>query len=62
MAAKRPYSQDCPVARTLDIIGDRWTMLLIRDLFFEKSRFNEFMRSSPGLPPKLLSERLKRLE
>ncbi len=62
MVAKKPYNQVCPIARTLDIIGDRWTMLLLRDLFLGRRRFNQFLRSSPGLPPKLLSERLKRLE
>lgn len=59
---RKPYDQACPIARTLDIIGDRWTMLVIRDLFFGRRRFSEFLRASPGLPPKLLSERLKRLE
>jgi DNA-binding HxlR family transcriptional regulator len=58
----RPYNQICPVARTLDIIGDRWTMLILRDLFFGASRFNQFLQNSPGLPSKLLSERLKKLE
>ena len=58
----KPYDQDCPVARTLDIIGDRWTLLVIRDLFFGKTRFQQFLAASPGLPPKLLSDRLKKLE
>ena len=58
----RPYDQMCPIARTLDLIGDRWTLLIIRDLFLGKKRFQEFLRSSPGLPPKLLSDRLKKLE
>ena len=58
----KPYNQTCPIARTLDIIGDRWTLLVIRDLFMGKTRFSQFLDSSPGLPPKLLSERLKRLE
>ncbi len=62
MVLKKSYHQDCPIARTLDIIGDRWTLLLIRDLFMGKKRFNELLRSCPGVPPKLLSERLKRLE
>jgi DNA-binding HxlR family transcriptional regulator len=62
MARTRPYAQDCPVARTLDIIGDRWTLLIIRDLFLGRSRFNEFRQSTPRISPKLLSERLKRLE
>lgn len=62
MARTRPYNQDCPVARTLDVIGDRWTLLIIRDLFLGRSRFSEFLGSSPGMPPRLLSQRLKRLE
>ena len=58
----RPYNQPCPIARTLDIVGDRWTTLIVRDLFLSKTRFKQFMASSPGLPSKLLSDRLKRLE
>jgi len=62
MARTSPYAQDCPIARTLDVIGDRWTMIIIRDLFLGRSRFNEFRQSTPRISPKLLSERLKRLE
>ena len=58
----RRYDQICPIASTLDIIGDRWTMLILRDLFLGASRFNQFLQSSPGLPSKLLSDRLKKLE
>ena len=57
----KPYNQTCPNARTLDIIGDRWTMLIVRDLFLGETRFNQFLASSPGLPPKLLADRLKKL-
>lgn len=62
MSQIRPYNQNCPIARTLDLIGDRWTLLIIRDMFLGHSRFNEFRQSSPRISPKLLSERLKRLE
>jgi DNA-binding HxlR family transcriptional regulator len=62
MAKTAPYNQACPVARTLDLIGDRWTLLIIRDMFLGKSRFSEFRKSVPAPPPKLLSERLQRLE
>ena len=62
MARTQPYAQACPIARTLDIIGDRWTLLIIRDLFLGRSRFNEFRQSTPRISPKLLSDRLKRLE
>jgi DNA-binding HxlR family transcriptional regulator len=62
MAKTAPYNQACPIARTLDLIGDRWTMLIIRDMFLGKTRFGQFRRSDPAPPPKLLSERLQRLE
>jgi DNA-binding HxlR family transcriptional regulator len=62
MARTQPYAQACPIARTLDVIGDRWTLLIIRDLFLGRRRFNEFRQSTPRISPKLLSERLKRLE
>jgi DNA-binding HxlR family transcriptional regulator len=58
----KTYSQDCPVARTLDVVGDRWTLLILRDLFMGVSRFSEFQERSPGLPPKVLSSRLKELK
>ncbi len=57
----KPFNQTCPIARTLDIIGDRWTMLIVRDLFMGETRINQFLASSPGLPPKLLADRLKKL-
>ena len=47
---------------TLDIIGERWTIIIIRDLYFGRSRFNELLESSPGMSTKILSERLKLLE
>ncbi len=58
----KSYSQICPIARALDILGDRWTLLIIRDLFLGKTRFQQFLRTSHGLPPRLLSDRLKKLE
>lgn len=53
---------DCPVARTLRIIGGKWTLLVLRDLFTGKKRFGELMTSLGGVSPKTLSERLKELE
>ena len=58
----RSYQQICPVARTLDIVGERWTMLILRDLFLGRTKFNEFLRESPGMPARILSDRLKMLE
>jgi DNA-binding HxlR family transcriptional regulator len=57
------YHLNCPVARALDIIGERWTILILRDLFREgPRRFQDFQRSLPGLSPNTLSARLKTLE
>jgi DNA-binding HxlR family transcriptional regulator len=58
----KTYGQHCPIALTLDLIGDRWTIIIIRDLYFGRSRFNELLESSPGMSTKILSERLKLLE
>ena len=54
---------DCPVARTLDLIGERWTILLLRDLLLQgPRRFQDFQLSLPGVAPNVLSSRLKSLE
>ncbi|MBI5288649.1 MAG: helix-turn-helix transcriptional regulator [Chloroflexi bacterium] len=58
----KTYDQHCPIAMTLDLIGDRWTLLILRDLAFGHSRFNELLASSSGMSTKILSERLKLLE
>jgi DNA-binding HxlR family transcriptional regulator len=60
--ASTPRRSDCPVACTLDLIGDRWTLLIIRDLFQQKHRFSQFLESGEGIKTNILSERLKRLE
>ena len=51
----------CPVACALDILGDRWTLLIIRDLYLGRSRFRDFANSPEGIPTNILSERLERL-
>jgi DNA-binding HxlR family transcriptional regulator len=54
---------DCPVALTLDLIGERWTILLLRDLLLEgPRRFQDFQASLPGVAPNILSARLKAME
>jgi DNA-binding HxlR family transcriptional regulator len=58
----RSYEQICPIAQTLDIIGGRWTLLLLRELFFGKSKFSELQEGLPGVPTRVLSDRLKQLE
>ena len=57
-AAKR---SPCPVAFSLDIFGDRRTLLVIRDLFFGRTRFKEFAASPEGIPTNILTDRLERL-
>jgi DNA-binding HxlR family transcriptional regulator len=53
----------CPVATGLDVFGDKWTMLILRDmLFLHKSTFNEFKDAPELMPSKMLSNRLKKLE
>jgi DNA-binding HxlR family transcriptional regulator len=52
----------CPLSCSLDLLGDRWTLLVIRDLFGGKSRYGEFLESPEGIPTNILSERLQRLE
>lgn len=61
---QRTYStqDNCPVARTLDIVGDRWTVLVLRDLGLGYRRFNELLQSCEGISTNLLASRLKRLE
>jgi DNA-binding HxlR family transcriptional regulator len=52
----------CPVACSLDIFGDRWTLLVIRDLLLGRTRFKEFSASPEGIPTNILSGRLVRLQ
>jgi DNA-binding HxlR family transcriptional regulator len=61
--AKSYQIEDCPVARTLDLIGERWTILLLRDLLLHgPRRFQDFQESLPGVAPNTLSARLKAME
>jgi DNA-binding HxlR family transcriptional regulator len=62
-AVARPYQQDCPIARALDVVGERWTLLLLRDLLREgPRRFQDFLAAQPGLTPSVLSARLRLME
>ena len=51
----------CPVACTLDLLGDRWTLLVVRDLFLGRTRFKEFAASPEGIATNVLADRLERL-
>ena len=54
--------QHCPVARTLDVVGDRWIILILRDLSWGRQRFSALLASLKGISANRLAERLKRLE
>lgn len=56
------YGQYCPVARAVEILGDRWTLLIVRDVLCGTHHFNELERGLPGIPRALLAERLRRLQ
>lgn len=53
---------DCPVRKTAEVIGHKWSTLIVRDLLTGKKRFSELARSLTGISPKVLSERLQELE
>jgi DNA-binding HxlR family transcriptional regulator len=62
--ARRPPAarrSPCPVACALDLLGDRWTLLVVRDLLLGRERFRDFSASPEGIPTNILSERLARL-
>jgi DNA-binding HxlR family transcriptional regulator len=58
----KPYPLPGPVARSLEVVGDRWTLLLVRELLLGGRRYGELERALPGIPSNLLAERLRLLE
>jgi DNA-binding HxlR family transcriptional regulator len=61
MALPREYTaESCPIARSLEIVGERWTLLIVRDAFYGVRRFSDF-RAHLGIPKAVLSERLSLL-
>jgi len=61
-SAPRSYDQYCAVARGLDVIGDRWTLLLVRDLLLGPKRYKDLLSGLPGIGTNLLADRLRELE
>ncbi len=58
-----PLRSPCPIAGALDLVGDRWTLLVMRDiLLYDKRRFAEFLASPEGIASNILAARLERLE
>ena len=53
---------DCPIETVAQIIGSKWVILILKDLFLGKSRFNEFLESNPNLHNKVLASKLKEMQ
>jgi DNA-binding HxlR family transcriptional regulator len=62
MASPRTYREYCAVARSLDLLGQRWTMLIVRDLFLGPQRYTDLLEGLPGIATDMLTARLRMLE
>jgi DNA-binding HxlR family transcriptional regulator len=62
MATKRSYGDGCAIARGLDLVGERWALLIVRELLLGPKRFTDLKRGLPNASPNVLSERLRELE
>jgi DNA-binding HxlR family transcriptional regulator len=58
----RTYGQPCPIARGLDVVGERWTLLIVRELLLGPKRFKDLLTALPAMGTNRLSDRLKSLE
>ena len=59
---RRGYDQYCAIATALDVVGERWTLLVVRDLFLGPKRYTDLREGLPGIATDLLTARLRRLE
>ena len=55
------YVKTCPTKNSLRYIGKKWILEIVRDLFFGKNKFSEFLQENPGITKKILTQRLKEL-
>jgi DNA-binding HxlR family transcriptional regulator len=62
MATRKSYNQNCPIAKGLDILGERWTLLILRELLGGPRRYSDLRAELPGIATNLLAERLKELQ
>jgi DNA-binding HxlR family transcriptional regulator len=58
----KPYGQYCPISRAAEVLGDRWTIHIVRDLLTGTDRFNDLIRGNPGMSRALLTRRLRQLQ
>src|SRR5712691_3728539 len=61
-STRRSYNQYCALARALDVVGERWTLLLVRELLLGPRRYKDLLDGLPGIGTNLLADRLKHLE
>ncbi len=62
MATRRNYNQNCPIARGLDVLGERWTLLILRELVGGPRRYADLRAELPGIATNLLADRLRELQ
>jgi DNA-binding HxlR family transcriptional regulator len=63
MSTVKPFTRStCAIANSLDIVGDKWSLLVVRDLLHGRHTYGELVNSPEGIPTNILAERLKRLE
>ena len=62
MATMRTYGDGCSIARALDLVGERWALLVVRELLLGPKRYTDLRRGLPNASPNVLSERLRELE
>jgi DNA-binding HxlR family transcriptional regulator len=62
VAGRKSYNQNCPIARGLDVLGERWTLLILRELLAGPRRYSDLRADLPGIATNLLAERLKELQ
>src|SRR6476620_4490287 len=62
MAAKRSYGDPCGIARALDVVGERWALLVVRELVLGPKRFTDLRTGLPGVSTDVLAQRLRQLE
>ena len=60
--SSKSYEQYCTIASALDLVGDRWTLLVLRELSFGEQRFTDLKDALPGIATNLLTDRLRKLE
>jgi hypothetical protein len=58
----RTYGQYCPIAKAAEALGDRWTLLIVREMLHGTEHFNDFERNLPGISRSVLAQRLRQLE